>query len=125
MFGSSKGMSQIVLQNKTQLLMQGSIVYSNIQYLTHYYQICSSSQYLLHMKVHFLQRYSYSLTAKMVPYSHKISQQFIVLESHTTLTLTKMNTCMTSPIGFPLFSNRHFFQLTQDKKGLFKACKRA
>ncbi|KAG5631248.1 hypothetical protein H5410_002965 [Solanum commersonii] len=43
-------------------------------------------------------------------------------ESHTTLTLTKMNTCMTSPIGLPLFSNQHSFQLNQDQKGLFKAC---
>ncbi|KAG5631209.1 hypothetical protein H5410_002926 [Solanum commersonii] len=29
---------------------------------------------------------------------------------------------MTSPIGLPVFSNRHLLQLTQDRKGLFKAC---
>ena len=29
---------------------------------------------------------------KMIPYSHTILQQFIVPKSHTTLTLTKMNT---------------------------------
>ncbi|KAG5619920.1 hypothetical protein H5410_005138 [Solanum commersonii] len=29
---------------------------------------------------------------------------------------------MTSPIGLPLFSNPHSFWLTQDKKGLLKAC---
>ncbi|KAG5572221.1 hypothetical protein H5410_061987 [Solanum commersonii] len=33
-----------------------------------------------------------------------------------------MNTCMTSLICLPLFSNQHSFQLTQDNKGLFKAC---
>ncbi|KAG5571734.1 hypothetical protein H5410_061500, partial [Solanum commersonii] len=43
-------------------------------------------------------------------------------ESHTTLTLTKTNICMTLPIGLPLFSNQHSFQLIQDQKGLFKAC---
>ncbi|KAG5616397.1 hypothetical protein H5410_016221 [Solanum commersonii] len=46
---------------------------------------------------------------KTIPYSHKVLQQFIVSKSPTTLTLTKMNTCMTSPI---------------DHKGLFKACNR-
>ncbi|KAG5620396.1 hypothetical protein H5410_005614 [Solanum commersonii] len=30
--------------------------------------------------------------------------------------------CMISPIGLPVFSNQHLFQLTQDQKGLFKAC---
>ena len=52
-------------------------------------------------------------------------QQFITPESQSTLTLTKVNTCMTPPIGLPLFSNQHLFQLTQDQKGLFKACNRA
>ncbi|KAG5585583.1 hypothetical protein H5410_046017 [Solanum commersonii] len=33
--------------------------------------------------------------------------------------------CMLSPIDLPVFSNRHLLQLTQDQKGLFKACKRA
>ncbi|KAG5590368.1 hypothetical protein H5410_040882, partial [Solanum commersonii] len=50
------------------------------------------------------------------------SQQFRDPESYPTLTLTKMKTCMTSPIGLPLFSNKHLFQLTQDQKGLFKVC---
>ncbi|KAG5585854.1 hypothetical protein H5410_046288, partial [Solanum commersonii] len=46
-----------------------------------------------------------------------------VLESNATLTFSKRRTlCMSSPIGLPVFSNRHFFQLTQDKKGLYKAC---
>ena len=30
--------------------------------------------------------------------------------------------CMLSPIGLPLFSSKHSFQLTQDQKGLFKSC---
>ncbi|KAG5619642.1 hypothetical protein H5410_004860 [Solanum commersonii] len=30
--------------------------------------------------------------------------------------------CMLSPKGLPIFSTRHLFQLTQDQKGLFKAC---
>ena len=46
---------------------------------------------------------------KMIPYSHTIVQHFIVPESHTTLTLTKMNTCITLTIGLPLFSNQHSF----------------
>lgn len=29
---------------------------------------------------------------------------------------------MTLPIGLPLFSNQHSFQLTEDCKGLDKAC---
>ncbi|KAG5585082.1 hypothetical protein H5410_045516 [Solanum commersonii] len=29
---------------------------------------------------------------------------------------------MLSPIGLPVFSNQQLFQLTQDQKGLFKAC---
>ncbi|KAG5576068.1 hypothetical protein H5410_056202 [Solanum commersonii] len=32
---------------------------------------------------------------------------------------------MLSPISFPVFSNRQLFHLTQDQKGLFKACKGA
>ncbi|KAG5631638.1 hypothetical protein H5410_003355 [Solanum commersonii] len=32
---------------------------------------------------------------------------------------------MTSPIGLPIFSNQHLLQLTQDQKGLFKACNEA
>uniref|UniRef100_M1DUY4 Uncharacterized protein n=1 Tax=Solanum tuberosum TaxID=4113 RepID=M1DUY4_SOLTU len=68
------------------------------------------------------ERYLNALTTKMIPYSHIMFQHFSVPESHTTFTLTKMNTCMSSPIGLPLFSNQHSFQLTQDHKGLFKAC---
>ncbi|KAG5605877.1 hypothetical protein H5410_027369, partial [Solanum commersonii] len=29
---------------------------------------------------------------------------------------------MLSPIGFPVFSNQHLLRLTQDQKGLLKAC---
>ncbi|KAG5599074.1 hypothetical protein H5410_030444 [Solanum commersonii] len=104
------------------LLMQGSIVHSKIQVVTHHYQRFSSSQYLLQMQVQAQQRYSNSLTTKMITYSHTILQQFIAPKSHTTLTLTKTNTCMASPICLPLFSDQHSFQLTQDQKGFFKAC---
>ena len=129
-FCRSKRVSQTVL-HKTQswmhttrlnLLMQGSIVYSKIQVVTHHYQRFSCSQYLPQMQVQAQQRYSNALTTKMIAYSHAILQQFIVLESHTTLTLTKMNKCMTSPIGLPLFSNRLSIRLTQDQKGISKAC---
>ncbi|KAG5571973.1 hypothetical protein H5410_061739 [Solanum commersonii] len=30
--------------------------------------------------------------------------------------------CIISPIGLPVFSNQHLFQLTHDQKGLLKAC---
>ncbi|KAG5610377.1 hypothetical protein H5410_021658 [Solanum commersonii] len=33
--------------------------------------------------------------------------------------------CILSAIGLPVFSDQHLFQLTQDIKGLFKACNRA
>ncbi|KAG5577143.1 hypothetical protein H5410_057277, partial [Solanum commersonii] len=59
---------------------------------------------------------------KMIPHSHTMVQQFIVPESKTTLTLKKINTCMTSPIGLPLFSSQHLFQLTLRSKRFFKAC---
>ncbi|KAG5605524.1 hypothetical protein H5410_027016 [Solanum commersonii] len=74
------------------------------------------------MQVQAQQRYSNALTTKMIPYSHTIFQHFRVPKSHTTLTLTNLNTCMTSPIGLPLFSIQHSFQLTQDHKGLFNTC---
>ena len=94
----------------------------NAQVVTHHYKKFSNSQYLLQMQVQAQQRYSNALTTKMIPYSHTMVQHFKALKSYTTLTLTKMNTCMTSPIGLPLFSNQHSLQLTQDYKGLFKAC---
>ncbi|KAG5614835.1 hypothetical protein H5410_014659 [Solanum commersonii] len=65
---------------------------------------------------------SNGLTQRMIPYSQTRVQQLIAPESPSTLTLTKMNTCMTPPVGFSLFSNQHLFQLTQDHKGLFKDC---
>ncbi|KAG5628385.1 hypothetical protein H5410_000102 [Solanum commersonii] len=37
---------------------------------------------------------------------------------------TKNNSIFTHK-GLPIFSNRHLFQLTQDQKGLSKACNRA
>ncbi|KAG5630813.1 hypothetical protein H5410_002530 [Solanum commersonii] len=49
-------------------------------------------------------------------------QQFKAPESNATLTLTKMNTMHDFTYRLPLFSNQQLFQLTQDQKGLFKAC---
>ncbi|KAG5571483.1 hypothetical protein H5410_061249 [Solanum commersonii] len=46
------------------LLMQGSIVYSKSQVVTHHYQKISSSIYFLHMEVQAQQRYSNALTQK-------------------------------------------------------------
>lgn len=39
-----------------------------------------------------------------------------IVESHTTLTLTKVNTYVTLPVGFLLFSSQHSFLLTLDQK---------
>ncbi len=132
-FSSSKRMSQIVL-HKTQswmhttrlnLLMQGSIVHSKIQVVTHHYQRFSSSQYLLQMQVQAQQRYSNALTQRMIPYSHKEVNQFKIRNQMQRSHSKRGTQCMFSPIGLPLFSNQHLFQLTQDQKGLFKACNRA
>ncbi|KAG5571570.1 hypothetical protein H5410_061336, partial [Solanum commersonii] len=43
-------------------------------------------------------------------------------ESNTMLTLKKRNKMHVSPIALPLFSNQPSLQLTQDQKGLYKAC---
>ncbi|KAG5590882.1 hypothetical protein H5410_041396, partial [Solanum commersonii] len=60
-----------------------------------------------------------------------------ILASNTSSSLTKLRNqiqrshsqrctqCMTSPIGLPIFSNQPLFQLTQDQKGIYKACNRA
>ncbi|KAG5599816.1 hypothetical protein H5410_031186, partial [Solanum commersonii] len=52
------------------LLMQGSIVYSKTQVVTHHYQRFSSSQHLLQMQVQAQLRYSNALTQRMISYSH-------------------------------------------------------
>ncbi|KAG5580424.1 hypothetical protein H5410_051051 [Solanum commersonii] len=69
-------MSQIVLHKtrssmyttRLNLLMQGSIVYPNIQVVTHHYQRFSSSQYLLQMQVQAQQKHSNGLTQRMMPF---------------------------------------------------------
>ncbi|KAG5571402.1 hypothetical protein H5410_061168 [Solanum commersonii] len=104
------------------LLMRRSNVHSKFQVVTHHYRRISSSLYLLRMKVQTQQRKSNALTQRMIPYSHTMVKQFKVSESNTTLTLTKKNTIILSPISLPIFSNRQLFQLTKDQKGLFKAC---
>lgn len=75
------------------------------------------------MQVQVQQRYSNALTTNMISYSNTVLQQFIIPESHTTLTLTKMYTYMTSPTRLSFFSNQHSFQIDQDQKGIFKASK--
>lgn len=76
------------------------------------------------MQVQAQQRSSDALTTNIIPSSQKVHQEYIVPKSDAILTLTKMNTCMTSLISFPLFWNQHSFQLTQDYKGILKACNR-
>ncbi|KAG5605708.1 hypothetical protein H5410_027200, partial [Solanum commersonii] len=79
------------------LLMKRSNVHSKIQVVNHQYQRISYSQYLLQM-------------------------QFKVLESVAMLTLTNKNIMHNFTHSFPVFSNQHLFQHTQDQKGLFKDC---
>lgn len=78
-------------------------MHSEIQNVTHHYQRWSSSQYLLQMQVQAQQRSSDALTTNIIPSSQKVHQEYIVPKSDAILTLTKMNTCMTSLISFPLF----------------------
>ncbi|KAG5629906.1 hypothetical protein H5410_001623 [Solanum commersonii] len=74
------------------LLMQGSLVYSNIQIVTHHYQGISCSQYLLLVQV------------QAQPKVSKCPD-----ESDTTLTLKKRNKMHVSTHRFALI-----FQLTFD-----------
>ncbi|KAG5615190.1 hypothetical protein H5410_015014 [Solanum commersonii] len=105
--------------------MQGSIVHSKTQVVTHHYQRFSSSQYLLQMQVQAQQRYSNVLTERMIPYSHTMVQSLIAPESQSTLTLTKMNTMHDSTHRFTRIFQSTLFELTQDQKRLFKSCNRA
>ncbi|KAG5600556.1 hypothetical protein H5410_031926 [Solanum commersonii] len=89
------------------LLMQGSIVYSNTQVMRHHYQIISHSLYLLQMQVQAQQRKSNVLTQIMIPCSHTMVYSFRVLESNATLTLTKKNTMHAFT-----YSYARIFQLT-------------
>ncbi|KAG5585590.1 hypothetical protein H5410_046024 [Solanum commersonii] len=58
------------------LLMKGSIVYSNIQIMTHHHQRFSCSQYLLLVQVQAQQKYLNALAQIMIPYSHTNMSQF-------------------------------------------------
>ena len=129
-FSSSNRVPQIVLQKtkslmhttRLNLLMQGSIVYSKIQVVTHHYQRFSSSQYFLLMQVQAQQNYLNALTQTMIPYLHIEVKQFKIrnqiLRSHSK----RGTQCMFSPIYLPLFSNWLSIQLSQGQKGLSKAC---
>ncbi|KAG5606497.1 hypothetical protein H5410_027989, partial [Solanum commersonii] len=59
-------------------LMQGSIVYSKIQIVTHHHQRFSCSQYLLLVKVQAQQKYLNALAKRMILYSHTDISQFKV-----------------------------------------------
>ncbi|KAG5610209.1 hypothetical protein H5410_021490, partial [Solanum commersonii] len=54
--------------------------------------------------------------------SNASSSSTKIRNQNATLTLTKMNTMHDFTHKLPLFSNQQLFQLTQDQKGLFKAC---
>ncbi|KAG5609634.1 hypothetical protein H5410_020915 [Solanum commersonii] len=56
--------------HKTELLMQGSIVYSKTQVVTNHYQRFSGSQYWLQMQVQAQQKCSNALTQRMILFSH-------------------------------------------------------
>ncbi|KAG5631020.1 hypothetical protein H5410_002737, partial [Solanum commersonii] len=85
------------------LLMQGSILYSKIQTVTHHDQIFLCFQYLLLVQAQ--------------------AQQEVSKCPHIQHSHSKRGTqCMFSPIGLPLFSNRSSVWLTQDHKGLSKVC---
>ncbi|KAG5594879.1 hypothetical protein H5410_036111 [Solanum commersonii] len=58
------------------LLMQGSIVYSKIQIVTHHHQRFLFSQYLLLVQVQAQQKYLNALAQRMIPYSHTYMSQF-------------------------------------------------
>lgn len=47
---------------------------------------------------------------------------FIAPESQAIATLTKINTCMNSPVGLPIFFNQYLLQLTKDQNFLFMSC---
>ncbi|KAG5571256.1 hypothetical protein H5410_061022 [Solanum commersonii] len=75
------------------LLKQGSILYPKIQVVTHHNQRFSTRNTCFKCK--------FKLNKK----------------SNAMLALSKRRTlCMLSPIGLPVFSDRHLFQLTQDQK---------
>ena len=102
--------------------MQRSNVQSKIQVATHQYQRISCSQYLHQMQVQAQPKCSNALTQGMISYSHK---RFLGLklwnQMQRSLSQGRRQR-MISPIGLPVFSGQHLFQLTQDQKGLFKAC---
>ncbi|KAG5586167.1 hypothetical protein H5410_046601, partial [Solanum commersonii] len=81
---------------RLKLLMQRSIVYSKIQVVAHHYQRFSCSQYLLLAQVQAHQKVSKCPHIK--------------------------NDSIFTHRGLPLFSNRLSVRLTEDQKGLFKAC---
>uniref|UniRef100_A0A0V0HMQ9 Putative ovule protein n=1 Tax=Solanum chacoense TaxID=4108 RepID=A0A0V0HMQ9_SOLCH len=93
------------------LLMQGSIVHSKIQVVTHHYQRISSSLYLLQMQVQAQQRYSNALTKRMIPYSHTMVQSIKVPKSRSTLTVKNINTMHDFTHRFALIFQWIFLQL--------------
>ncbi|KAG5631842.1 hypothetical protein H5410_003559, partial [Solanum commersonii] len=89
------------------LLMQGSIVYSKIQIVTHHHQRFSCSQYLLLVQVQAQQKYLIALAQRMIPYSHTDMSQVKIRNQIQRSHSKKGTQCMFSPI---------------DQKGLSKTC---
>ncbi|KAG5614957.1 hypothetical protein H5410_014781, partial [Solanum commersonii] len=108
--------------NKTQLLMQRSNVPSKIQVVTHQYQINSCSQYLLQMQVQAQPKCSNAPSQGMIPYSHTMVYNLKFRNQMQHSHSQRRTQCIISPISLPVFSNQYLLQLTQDQKGLFKAC---
>ncbi|KAG5576930.1 hypothetical protein H5410_057064 [Solanum commersonii] len=58
----------------------------------------------------------------MIPYSYTEVNQFKIRNQMQHSHSKRGTQCMFLPIGLPLFSNRLSIRLTQDQKGLSKAC---
>uniref|UniRef100_A0A0V0GL24 Putative ovule protein n=1 Tax=Solanum chacoense TaxID=4108 RepID=A0A0V0GL24_SOLCH len=58
----------------------------------------------------------------MILYSHTEVNQFKIRNQMQCSHSKRGTQCMFSPIGLPLFSNQLSIRLTQDQKGLSKAC---
>ncbi|KAG5585177.1 hypothetical protein H5410_045611, partial [Solanum commersonii] len=95
-----------------------------IHVVTRHYQRFSSSQYLLQMQAQAQQKYSNSLTQRMIPYSHTKVSSFKALESNATLTLKKKNTMHAFTHKFARIFQSTFVSAHSRSKRSFKACNR-
>lgn len=90
--------------------------------MTHHYQRVLCPQYLLLMQVQARQKYLHSLIQIMISYSQTSINQLNITKQISRSHLQRETQCMFSPISLPLFSHRSYVWLTEDKKGLCKAC---